>query len=213
MNKKTNIIKPNNINQIHKLNFVNEFISITNNYISRLARKISKELPRFTRFFPARSFTALIKVFFLLLIIIFILYNFIPLPFSARWKYSLLKNDNIDNHLNLADEFLINNRFKEAETEYLIIISRQKNKKSNNIINERVKQIYDSIQKIDMLEKETTRWEKILNEKPNYRDAYLELAMLHFQLKRPLTAKEYLKTAIELDPNYYLSKELQKIIK
>lgn len=56
-------------------------------------------------------------------------------------------------------------------------------------------------------------WEKIIADKPEYRDAYLQLALLHYQIYETNKAKEYLQKAKELDPNFEVIKQLEEIIK
>ena len=62
------------------------------------------------------------------------------------------------------------------------------------------------------IEAEIAKWEKIVMERPNYRDAYFELALLTYQLNRPDETKMYLNKVFELDPNYQPARELEKIL-
>jgi len=49
-------------------------------------------------------------------------------------------------------------------------------------------------------------WEKIVAEKTDYRDGYLQLAILNYKIQ------EYLKKALIVDPNFEPALELEKII-
>lgn len=51
-------------------------------------------------------------------------------------------------------------------------------------------------------------WQKIVREKPEYRDAYIALTSLAYQLSKPEEAKAYLTQAATLDPNSEVIKKL-----
>lgn len=55
-------------------------------------------------------------------------------------------------------------------------------------------------------------WQGILQKHPDYRDGYLELSILEYQLKNYKAAREYVKKSLELDPNYERGKEMEKIL-
>lgn len=44
-------------------------------------------------------------------------------------------------------------------------------------------------------------WQQVVKDKPDYRDAYITLASLGYQLSKPEEAKAYLTQAASLDPN------------
>lgn len=62
------------------------------------------------------------------------------------------------------------------------------------------------------IEAEIAEWEKIVVERPGYRDGYFELAVLTYQLNRIEETKRYLNGVFELDPNYQPARELEKEI-
>jgi tetratricopeptide (TPR) repeat protein len=47
-------------------------------------------------------------------------------------------------------------------------------------------------------------WEKIIISSPTYRDGYLQLAIIYYQLGNADEASKYLSKVYELDPNYEL---------
>lgn len=51
------------------------------------------------------------------------------------------------------------------------------------------------------LQKDYAYWQSVIAEKSDYRDAYLKLAALAYQLSYSSEAKNYLSQALELDPN------------
>lgn len=55
-------------------------------------------------------------------------------------------------------------------------------------------------------------WKNVTIEKPNYRDAYMEVAILEYRLGNINETKLYLEKALVLDPNFKKAKEIKKII-
>lgn len=171
---------------------------------------VKARLPQINRFFSAKFIKIIGKVAFLSLILLFFLYNLISLPISAqRLSFSNMDRSSKP-HLLLAEEFLANNQLEMAEKEFLQV---QELEPENLYVREQINSIDNQMKKISQLEKEISNWESLLEKRLNYRDAYLELVMLHFQLKRVETARDYLEKARELDPNFPLTKELEKILK
>ena len=60
------------------------------------------------------------------------------------------------------------------------------------------------------LEAEVIKWEEVVQEKPNYRDAYFELAVLSYRLNKIDDAKRYLTKVFALDPNFAPARELEQ---
>ncbi len=61
-------------------------------------------------------------------------------------------------------------------------------------------------------EKELVFWKSSLTEYKNYRDIYLKIASLEYQLGEKDTAKEDLNKALEIDPNSEKGRQLEKIV-
>lgn len=59
----------------------------------------------------------------------------------------------------------------------------------------------------------TEEWEKVSRDYPDFRDAYLRLSQLYFQLHQNEKAKKNLEKALEIDPNFDPAKEMKKIIR
>ena len=57
------------------------------------------------------------------------------------------------------------------------------------------------ITKKDKIENKIEYWEQILNNKPNFRDVYLRLAVLYYQILQDGKAKKAWEKAFYLDPN------------
>ena len=62
------------------------------------------------------------------------------------------------------------------------------------------------------IQKLISAWEKIVKEKPDYRDGHLQLALLYYKIFEDEKAKEYLQKAIELDPNCEVGRKLKEIM-
>lgn len=60
------------------------------------------------------------------------------------------------------------------------------------------------------LENEISEWKRVVSLRPDYRDAYFELAVLTYRLGRLDETKQYLAKVLELDPNYQPARELEK---
>lgn len=56
-------------------------------------------------------------------------------------------------------------------------------------------------------------WQKITNDYKDYRDAYMKLALLEYQLKHYDVSREYLKKVLSLDPNFEKGRKLEELIR
>lgn len=55
-------------------------------------------------------------------------------------------------------------------------------------------------------------WTSIVDTYQNYRDGYIKLALLEYQLGNTVQARVYVQKALVLDPNYKKGRELEKIV-
>lgn len=62
------------------------------------------------------------------------------------------------------------------------------------------------------IEAEISKWEKLLKKYPGYRDVYLRLAVLNWQIKNIKKSQECLQKAKAIDPNFLTTKKLEKIL-
>ncbi len=102
-------------------------------------------------------------------------------------------------HYKLGKVLQKNGNFDEAIKE--LLISKELGMQSS-IVNDSLIQIQDS--KISYLKvtSELARWRKIVEDKPDYRDGWYQIAVLEWRLSQPESAKTSLIKALELDPNY-----------
>jgi tetratricopeptide (TPR) repeat protein len=139
-------------------------------------------------------------------------------------KERLAENpQDIEARLILAEEFLNNNQFKEAEKELLLAqeIERSSDRaierSSNDVLGittSRLEALWGKKQEADPenIRWLISQWEKVIYQQPDYRDGYLRLALYHFQLFENQKAQAYLQKALELDPNFEPTQELLQII-
>lgn len=159
---------------------------------------------------------------------------FLPKDEFQLLKEKLIRNPNdFGAHLQLAENFLENNQLEEAERTLLIADSLQNlvdreltEENTRDVLGEtsllkpeswllKTKQLWQQKRYSDPedIRRLIAAWEKIVEEKPNYRDGYLQLAILHYKLYKNDKAKEYLNKALDLDPNYEPARELEEIIR
>lgn len=60
------------------------------------------------------------------------------------------------------------------------------------------------------LEEQIAKWEEVVTKRPDYRDGYLQLALLNYRLDRIYATRFYLKKVFTLDPNFEPARELEK---
>jgi len=125
-----------------------------------------------------------------------------------------------DANLTLAEKLLAKNQFEEAGQVLALAQEIMPAKKSpdNRVLGKstssRLENLWRKKHEADPqdIKKLIVFWEKIIQEKPNYRDGYLQLAALNYKIWQNEKAKEYLKQALIIDPNFEAAKEMEKII-
>ena len=132
---------------------------------------------------------------------------FYPLSKAQSLKKQLLNNpQDLNSQLELIEIFLENHQFNEAE-KMLLLVSEKQN-------NNQIKKLWQQKHLTDPkdIKKLINFWEKIVAEKPNYRDGYLQLAILNYKIWQNEKAKENLKKALIIDPNFEPALALKQII-
>jgi tetratricopeptide (TPR) repeat protein len=64
----------------------------------------------------------------------------------------------------------------------------------------------------DLVYKEIEYWKNVISQKPDYRDAYLKLAILEYKLGDKNESKLYLEKSLILDSNFEKGRQFQKIL-
>ncbi|MBI4099396.1 tetratricopeptide repeat protein [Candidatus Microgenomates bacterium] len=115
-------------------------------------------------------------------------------------KTDFEKNKDTQNHEALAADLLKTNQIAEAEREARAVDSPLLSQI------EKVKTQPEKIQEAILF------WQKVTDQFPNYRDAYLKLAILSRQLNRTFDAQKFLNKALEIDPNSEVAKKLSSLL-
>jgi len=68
-------------------------------------------------------------------------------------------------------------------------------------VRESLKKAEDKVREPERIRREIESWEKVLEEKPYYRDVLLRLTLLSYQIYEDEKAQEYFERAEYLDPN------------
>lgn len=155
-------------------------------------------------------------------LIIFLLASSFSYPQNEIQKlrvYLLNHPYDFNNHLVLVEQLLANNQFREAEKTLEIAQNLQiKNSPNLKVLggttNSQIQVLWQEKHYADPedIKKLITLWEKIVTEKSNYRDGYLQLAFLNYKIYENQKALESLKKALEIDPNFSEARKLEKLI-
>jgi len=136
---------------------------------------------------------------------------FLPKNQLQILKEKLVKSPyDLEAHLELAKIFLGANQFEKAEKELKFLQFNSQSEIRNSVIEVLWQQKHYSDPKD--IKKLISGWEEVLEKYPDYRDGYLQLAYLYYKLDKNKQAKENLKKALALDPNWEKTKELKEII-
>jgi len=155
-------------------------------------------------------------------LVVFLLvgYFFYPKDEIQILKIRLLNNPyDFKSHLVLAEKLLANNQFEQAEQALLLAQNLQISNSTNQKVlgettSSQLQKLWQKKHYADPkdIQRLIDAWGKIVQEKPNYRDGYLQLAILNYKIYENEKAKEYLNKALEIDPNFEPARELKKII-
>ena len=143
---------------------------------------------------------------------------FLPQSRFQQIKNSLQKNpDDFQAQMDLAEIFLAHHQFEEAE-KILLLAQSQKIASNPQVLGEQTEPKLEELwqKKISAdpqeIKKLINAWEKIVEEKPNYRDAYLQLAYFHHLLFQKEEALQNLQKAVDLDPNYPWLEKMKQVL-
>lgn len=182
------------------------------------------KFPHISRIFNAKPLRIGVKIFVFGVLAGFLVVNLFPsLPSDffaferAKLAVMFYPND-LNSHLFLVQEYLKRGELEEVERELLLaqeLTEKTPETTSSGVLGATLSPI-KILAKIknepQRIKNEISFWEKVVSEKPDYRDAYLQLAILNYQIYENEKAKEYLRIALELDPNYEPARKLEKIL-
>lgn len=122
----------------------------------------------------------------------------------------------LETNLKMADFLLSQNKFIEAEKALKISQQLEVEGKflGKNEINEQLAALWQRKHLTDPKDISLMigQWEKIVKQKPNYRDGYVQLSLLYLSLRQKSEALENIQKAYLLDPNSPWVIELKKEI-
>lgn len=183
-----------------------------------------QEFPQISRIFTAPFLKTGAKTLVLGIFTAFLIINLFPiLPddflslMQAKVAVMLSPND-LSSHLILAREYLKRGGMEEVERELLLaqeLAGRNKEATNYSVLGTSLSPLEISAKlrsEPQRIRDEIAFWEKIIAEKPDYRDAYLQLSILNYQIYENEKAKIYLKKVLYLDPNFESAKKLEKIL-
>lgn len=133
-----------------------------------------------------------------------------PSPFEQLKLGAYQNYQNPQAHLDLARAYEVTGDLENARREILIGLSFEPNNKE---LQEGLTKIESLLRQPEEVKEEIGKWEKIVRDFPGYRDAYLELTALYYQLYQNGKARENLERALELDPNFGPAKEMEKMLR
>ncbi len=162
----------------------------------------------------SRKYSRIVIVGILIVLVIFSFITFSPntqlLREFNQTRVDLVKDpSNPLLHIKMARIFKQANDLEKAKTEYLLALGKTHEKTQ---IQQALIEIKGLQEQPDKIREQISFWEKVSQEKPGYRDAYFQLAVLHWQLYDNQPARDSLNKALELDPNFEAGKELGKIL-
>jgi len=163
---------------------------------------------------PARKAIRKVSRYFgVILAASFIFFSLISF-FWPKNSFQLLKEKIVkapydyEAHLQLAEVYLQNNQYQKAENElWQLRVLGTSTSKFGQLLQQKLLQNPNDIKRLII------GWEKIVNQRPGYRDGWLQLAYLNYKIYEDEKAKEYLAKVLEIDPNFAPARELEKIIK
>jgi len=162
------------------------------------------------------AFNQGLKIAFLFFVFCFLFLNLHSSLFPENERLSQAKKEVLNSpldaktHLGLARVYLDMRSLEAAEKELSLA------KGLTSIESSDLKSAKEALEKAkekpEKIRQEISFWEKVVKEKPDYRDAYFQLAVLNYQLSQKGATVKYLRKTLELDPNFEPAKKLEKLL-
>lgn len=115
-------------------------------------------------------------------------------------KTDFEKNKDSQNHEALAKSLISSNQFEEAKHEL----------PSDSPDLQIIKNLEGQPEEI---KKQIIFWQQVSQDYPNYRDAYIKLAILNWNIYRLFDAQKFLSKALEIDPNNETASKLVNMLR
>jgi tetratricopeptide (TPR) repeat protein len=167
-------------------------------------KSIKQRLIKYFRFWQ----WGLCCLIFILLIVNIITYH----SLFNKVKVNILTNpSSAQAHLKLAE-------FAAAAFDWDLAKKELRLASDNLPINKNIENVssyFEEVEKqvniYDYLTAEINYWKQIIKEEPSYRDGYLQLSLLYYQIDDSTAAASYWQAANELDPNNNTVKAIGKL--
>lgn len=195
-----------------------KFFKVKKSYVKDLNSIIKEDkafrFPHISRFFTASFVSNFILIFLTVSFLAAITLNYIYPVSSFEWaKINLfLKPYEAKSYLTLADLYILNNDYLNAKRELKNAVYFSNNEHDKVEATRKLLMIERSEFTKQEIENQISKWEKISVQKPNYRDAYFQLAVLNYQIFNNNASRIYLEKAMYLDPNFDEGKRLKALL-
>ena len=178
--------------------------------------QIRQESPHNNRIFSVREFL-LNKTFiwsFLLLLISVNVFAKITSETNVTINQILLHPQSPNPHIILADILWKNKQFGFAKREIEVAIDLSKTTPHASVLGETTDHVLDRWgAEQQLLLKAYDYWLGVVHEKPDYRDAYIALGTIAYDLDKTEDARLFFQQAREIDPNITISEEIESNLK
>lgn len=161
-------------------------------------------------------FNRLFKISFLFFVSCFLFLNLHSFLFPENEKLAKTKKVVLKNpfrskaHESLARVYLEAGGLDSAERE--LWLAKNLFSPDQVSLKELEQDLKKAKEKPRKIRQEIEFWEEIIKEKPNYRDAYFQLAILNYQIYQKEKTLQYLQKTFELDANFEPAKKLEKLL-
>ena len=183
----------------------------------QISRKKTAKILKSLRLSFSLHLNRALKICFLFFVFCYLFLNLHTLLFPANENLDQTKKAVLNSpfqskpHEDLARTYLEAGDLKSAEKELNLAKNLfSPDRSSLEILEKDLKKAKESPSQI---QHEISFWEKIIKEKPDYRDAYFQLAILSYQLGKIKKAQTYLQKTLDLDPNFEPARKLEKMLK
>jgi tetratricopeptide (TPR) repeat protein len=182
-----------------------------------------RKFPHFSRIINAIPLEIGVKLIMVAVLTLFLFINLFPglppdlLAVSEARLEVLLAPFNPQPHLGLASEYLKRGDFTGAEKEIRLAQDLTRDNPSFPVLGQTAISPLALLEKVknepNIIEREIAFWQEVITRKKDYRDAYLRLAVLNYQINQEEESRAFLQMALRLDPNFEPAKKLEEILK
>lgn len=186
-----------------------------------MAKKKERQqfFPHFYRIFTAPGAIRLGRLILLAVVIGLFTSLIFNIFFPKSSQLTKLKEEllispfSFQSHFALGDFFRKRGAFLQAVEEFSLVkeLAKLNQPVDEKILEKTNAHLHKIQQGPQLLENELNYWQEIVADKPDFRDAYLQMAAIAYQLRRLDEAKAYIDKARKLDPNFEPAKKLEEL--